>query len=83
MITKDQIKAARAMLSITQMQLVTKAGISLATLNNIERGTHTDPRVSTIRKIRKALEDSGIEFTGESDLMPGVRLKSLKEGEPV
>jgi transcriptional regulator with XRE-family HTH domain len=80
MITKNQIKAARALLGITQLELAKKAGVSLATLNNIEHSEHTDPRISTITKIRTALEKSGIEFTGESDSMQGLRLKSLKTG---
>jgi len=72
------IKAARALLGITQAELAAKAGVSLATLNNIERGTHTDPRISTIRKIRKALEESGVAFMGKESSELGVRLCSLK-----
>lgn len=76
MIVKEQIKAARAMLNMKQSELAKKAGVSLATLNNIERGS--DSRVSTLDKIRKALESEGIEFIGEQTSEPGLRLKCDK-----
>ena len=63
MITTGQIKAARAMLGISQKQLALKAGVANATLNNIERGVQKDPKVSTMSAIRGALEKEGIEFT--------------------
>lgn len=74
MITKDQIKAARAMLGITQAELAEKAGVSLATLNNIERETHADPSISTIHKIQNALGKLGIVFTASGESF-GIRLK--------
>lgn len=74
MITKDQIKAARAILGITQAELARKAGVSLATLNSIERGVEHDPRVSTLSKIRAALEKLGIAFTESGDSL-GISLK--------
>lgn len=60
MITPEQIRAARAMLNIKQSELAEAAGISLATLNNIERGIG-DPRASTIHAIESALAVGGIE----------------------
>ncbi|MDD9901596.1 MAG: helix-turn-helix transcriptional regulator [Alphaproteobacteria bacterium] len=72
MIVKEQIKAARAMLDMKQSELAEKAGVSLATLNNIERGA--DSRVSTLKKIRAALENEGVEFTGERGGAPGLSL---------
>ncbi|MFW0776557.1 MAG: response regulator [Rickettsiales bacterium] len=65
MITLEQIKAARAMLNFSQKQLAEKAGIAVATLNNIERGAQTDPKISTMRAIREALESEGISFINE------------------
>lgn len=72
MIVKEQIKAARAMLNIKQSELASMAGVSLATLNNIERGA--DSRVSTLRKIKRALEKAGVEFTGAANNCPGLRM---------
>lgn len=65
MITLEQIKAARAMLNISQKQLADKANIAIATLNNIERGAQKDPKMSTMKAIQQALEKEGIEFRNE------------------
>jgi len=67
-----QIRAARAMLGLTQAQLARAAGLSTTGLNNIESG-NTDARGSTLRAIQKALENAGVEFT--NDVQPGVRLR--------
>ncbi len=68
MITAEQIKAARAMLDMSQKQLAQQAGISLATLNNIERAAQLDPKISTMKAIQAALEAERIEFiTGSLD----------------
>jgi transcriptional regulator with XRE-family HTH domain len=71
-ITPRQIRAARAMLDVKQRDLAAAAGISLATLNNIERGV-ADPRSSTLAAIERALKDAGIEV-GEDGLIEEVRL---------
>ncbi|MDR3448619.1 MAG: helix-turn-helix transcriptional regulator [Alphaproteobacteria bacterium] len=63
MIIVEQIRGARAMLGLKQGDLAKKAGISVSTLNNIERGVQTDPKVSTLRAIQHALEQDGIEFS--------------------
>jgi len=78
-INLEQIKAARAMLSLSQRQLAKKAGVSIATLNNIERGAQVDPKISTIRAIQQALESKGIVFTNQYEGM-GVLLKPMKNG---
>jgi len=67
MMSRKQIKAARAMLNLSQKQLAKKAGVSIATLNNIERGAQTDPKISTINAIQQALEAEGIEFAQVHD----------------
>lgn len=75
MITIQQIKAARAMLGYSQQMLAKKAGISVATLNNIERAAQTDHKLSTLNAIRRALESGGIEFMDEASGGVGIRLK--------
>ncbi len=62
MLTVIQIRAARAMVGMSQKDLAAKAGISIATLNNIERGAQVDPKVSTMQALQQCLEASGIEF---------------------
>ena len=72
MLTSGQIRAARALLGLRQVDLAAKAGVAEVTLKAVERGTG-DPRLSTLTKIRGALEAAGIEF-----MVGGVRLKSLE-----
>lgn len=74
-ITPRQIRAARAMLEIKQADLAKSAGISLATLNNIERGV-ADPRSSTLAAIERALGTVGIEV-GDDGFAEEVRLHRL------
>ncbi|BAE50540.1 helix-turn-helix transcriptional regulator [Paramagnetospirillum magneticum] len=57
------------MIAMKQADLAKAAGISLATLNNIERGV-SDPKASTLAAIQRALEAAGVEF-----IERGVRLK--------
>lgn len=64
MISSAQIRAARAMINAKQSELARAAGISLATLNNIERGV-ADPRASTLDAIERALYAAGIECESE------------------
>lgn len=68
MIYIEQIKAARAMLGLSQKDLAKKAGIAIATLNNIERGAQKDPKVSTMKAIQHALEHEGIMFLNDEPL---------------
>lgn len=78
MIDAAQMRAARAMLGWRMEDLSAKAGVSLASIKNIERGV-TDPRASTLRSIQVALESAGIVFLDTGDMRPGgkgVRLKS-------
>jgi len=81
MILVEQIKAARAMLNLSQKQLAEKSGISIATLNNIERGAQNDPKISTMRAIKTALESQGIEFTNENNGEMGVTLRPRRHGD--
>jgi transcriptional regulator with XRE-family HTH domain len=64
-VSPSQIRAARSLIGIKQSDLARGAGISLATLNNIERGIG-DPRASTLEAIERALASAGIEFTGDA-----------------
>lgn len=75
MVLIQQIRAGRAMLNLSQKQLAAKAGISIATLNNIERGVQTDPKLSTVRAIQEALEAEGIEFLHEDNGCIGLMLR--------
>jgi DNA-binding XRE family transcriptional regulator len=61
MLTPDQIRGARAMLGLTQAGLAKLAGLSTTGLNNIESG-QSDPKVSTMEAVRRALESAGAAF---------------------
>ena len=60
MMDAPQIRAARAMLGLTQAELAKRAKISVTGLNNIESG-QSDPRASTLEAIQSALELAGAE----------------------
>ncbi|WP_234825965.1 helix-turn-helix transcriptional regulator [Sinorhizobium meliloti] len=62
---------------MTQAELAKAAGISTTGLNNIERGS-ADPKASTLRSIKAALESSGVVFQADGEMAsggPGVRLR--------
>lgn len=63
MITRGQIRAARALLGWKQTELASAAGVSEMSIKNIESETlKRDFRMSTIEAIRGALESAGIQF---------------------
>ncbi len=63
MITRGQIRAARALLGWKQTDLANAAGVSEMSVKNIEsETTKKDFRISTLESIRGALEDAGIQF---------------------
>lgn len=76
MIIPAQIRAARALINMKQIELAAAAGVSEMSVKNIERGV-TDPRVSTLLAIKTALEAGGVLFLpGVDGQGPGVRLVS-------
>jgi len=76
-ISGRQIRAARGLLGWTQQQLADAAIVSLTSLKAVENGS-SDPRLSTLSAVRKALEDAGIEFVPPSGGKgEGLRLSRL------
>jgi transcriptional regulator with XRE-family HTH domain len=67
------------MLGLTQADLAKRAGMSTTGLNNIEKGS-ADPKASTLKAIRSALEAAGVEFIAENGGGPGVRLRRGADG---
>ena len=67
-----QCRAARALLSWSQEELVRHSKITKKTIADFERGA-TTPRQQTLAKILAALEAEGIEFLNGN--RPGVRLR--------
>lgn len=72
MIDAAQMRAARALLGWRMEDLSAKAGVSLASIKNIERGV-TDPRASTLKAIQAAFEEAGLMFLEEGDTRSGGR----------
>jgi len=70
----EQCKAARAMIGLSQDQLAKAAGVAVSTIIPYEQNQRA-PYVSTVRKLRTALETAGVEFIEENGGGPGVRLR--------
>ena len=76
LITSEQIRAARALLRISVIQLAKLSEIGEATIKRIEAGNGLpSANIKTLDSLTKALEKAGIEFIGTPDDRPGVRLK--------
>ncbi len=79
MITAGQIRAARGLLNINQSDLAEKAGLNTATILRIEKDEKAleTAETATIRKIKNALEASGIKFLPpkEEDGISGIGVR--------
>ena len=76
MITSSQLRAARALLKITAIDLASISGIGISTIKRFEMSEGVPSgNIKTIDALKKALEKAGIEFIGTPDDRPGVRLK--------
>lgn len=76
MITPAQIRGARGLLGISQVQLSELAGVSVATIKRVEGGTQVRGSAESFRRIELALTSEGVEFIpSEGEKGPGVRLR--------
>ena len=60
----EKLKEARTKRLLTQEELAEKAGVSAATVVNVERNNQ-EPHFRTIRKFAKALDVDPTELLGE------------------
>jgi transcriptional regulator with XRE-family HTH domain len=67
--TPTQCRAARALLDWSQPDLAEAAGVSLTTVVDFERSRRGVSR-TTVRSIRLALENAGIEFDSNGGVRP-------------
>ncbi len=76
-----QLRAARALLGLSQGRLAELAGISVPTVKRCETGGTGSSKVSieTKLKIKSTLEAAGVEFIPENGGGVGVRLKKRAE----
>ena len=76
MIDAAQIRAARALLNMSQADLARIASVHVATIRRLEAATEVRGAAETVWKIQRALEAAGIEFIpAEAGRGAGVRFK--------
>ena len=77
MISSAQIRAARALLRWSAVDLSHASGVGTATLQRMEvmEGVPSC-QVRTLLAIKEALESAGVEFVGSPTDDPGVTLKT-------
>lgn len=75
MISAKQIKAARLFLDWEQKDLAAASGLSLPTIQRMEKLGLDRSSVANAEKVQRALEAAGIEFIPENGGGEGVRLK--------
>lgn len=75
MISPKQIKAARLFLEWEQRDLAAKAGLSLPTIQRMERLGMERSQAGNVERVQRALEDGGVEFIPENGGGVGVRLR--------
>lgn len=77
MLTADQMRAARALVRMDQVDLATKAEVSVETIKRLEKidGPLSSAKAGTLAAIQRALEAAGVIFVDENGEGPGVRLK--------
>lgn len=66
-LTSEQLRAARALVNVTQQEVAKRSGISRNAINNFERG-QVVPRLDTLRVLRQTMELYGVEFEGSNGL---------------
>jgi DNA-binding XRE family transcriptional regulator len=73
-ITREQCRAARALLNWSQAELAEAAQVARQTVVDFERGARM-PYRNNLGALRGACESAGIVFIPENGGGPGVRLK--------
>ena len=74
MLNKEQLRAARAWLGLSQNDVAKISKVASKTIKNFERGASV-PYERTLRDIQEALEKLGIEFVFEGEEGVGIRLR--------
>jgi transcriptional regulator with XRE-family HTH domain len=78
MLVAAQLRAARALVNWSRMDLAKKSGVSVNTIQDFEIGA-SDPKQGTIQKWLRALAAAGVEMIDATDTGgPGVRLRGAK-----
>lgn len=76
MINAAQIRAARALLDISQLRLSAMSSVSESTIKRLEGASQIRGSAESIWKVQRVLEQAGIEFIpADGNSGPGVRLR--------
>ena len=73
MITREQLRMARAALGWNVLETAERAGVAPNTITRYENGT--DAYGSTLTRLRRAFEKAGLSFIEGNGEGPGVRFK--------
>lgn len=79
-ISREQCRAARALLEWTQDRLAEASSVSKKTLVDFEAGKRT-PYERTLADVVRALEEAGIEFIPENGGGVGVRFREKRKAQ--
>ncbi|MGA7974405.1 MAG: helix-turn-helix domain-containing protein [Pseudolabrys sp.] len=74
-ISKEQCRAARGWLGISQEELSVAAGVNQKTIARFETGAVV-PYDRTLRDLQACLEAKGIEFLFDGSTRVGIRIRS-------
>lgn len=74
MLNKEQLRAARAWLGLSQNEVAKISKVASKTIKNFERGASL-PYERTLRDIQKVLEERGIEFVFDGGEGIGIRIR--------
>ena len=78
LITGRQLRAARVLIGMEQIDLAKRARVSIGTIRRMEGFEgEIGARTSTLSLVKRALEKAGVEFL--NDDRPGVRLRSSQK----
>ncbi len=74
-ITPAQIRAARAMLDWSMVDLAEAARVSVSTIKRFESGDRQPVSDGTVARMQDAAETKGVRFLADDGKGPGVRLR--------
>lgn len=74
-VSPSQIRAARAMLDWSMMNLASAARVSVSTVKRVENGLSDPTTERTIALMQDALETEGVRFLVDDGNGPGVRFQ--------
>ncbi len=74
-----QLRAARALLGMTQAEIAAAAGVSVPTVKRAEGSGTPSASAAAVAALQAALEAAGVVFIAENGGGAGVRLRSPQD----